>query len=346
MDNLMFSLFLADILQAIGAVMDIKWIQEGKVEAGGFCDAQGIIQHVGETGVAMTTLAIAVYTFLGVWVGKTIRSIPITRAVLALIWGFLALIVIVGNTVNTEPRFETPTPVSAIPFHLLLPPDTELTPVISRPQYWCWISSHYLLWRIFAEYIWFWITLAFSILVYIPLYFWVRGNIVIHDPAWWRFHFQHADKSDPELRRRRRQSLVMAAYPLVYCVSILPLSVARWIGFVQEGRGDRKNHVPPAATFLAVAIYNLSGFGNVILLLTTKPDAELFGRPTNFASGRAPSPLLPSDASALSATVRRSEGLDAQSSSIEPRKKSKHEEEGEELGRLPSRSSGWDSGRG
>ena len=36
-----FSLFSADILQAIGAVMDIKWIHDGKVEVGSFCNAQG-----------------------------------------------------------------------------------------------------------------------------------------------------------------------------------------------------------------------------------------------------------------------------------------------------------------
>lgn len=53
--------------------MDIKWIKDGKVEIGGFCTAQGkliicyvirssyfsragVIQQLGETGVAITTL--------------------------------------------------------------------------------------------------------------------------------------------------------------------------------------------------------------------------------------------------------------------------------------------------
>jgi hypothetical protein len=67
------SLFAADFVQALGAVMDIKWIKDGKVEIGTFCTAQGkslhakqpqlgssncpgVIQQLGETGVAMTTL--------------------------------------------------------------------------------------------------------------------------------------------------------------------------------------------------------------------------------------------------------------------------------------------------
>jgi hypothetical protein len=40
-DITQFSLFTADVLQAIGSVMSIKWVHEGKVEVGKFCNAQG-----------------------------------------------------------------------------------------------------------------------------------------------------------------------------------------------------------------------------------------------------------------------------------------------------------------
>jgi hypothetical protein len=49
-------LFFADLVQALGAVMDVKWVNDGKVEIGNFCTAQGVIQQLGETGVAITTL--------------------------------------------------------------------------------------------------------------------------------------------------------------------------------------------------------------------------------------------------------------------------------------------------
>ena len=68
------SLFTADALQAIGAVMNIKWVGTGQVKAGQFCSAQGeflfaflperahrivasgIISQLGEVNVAITTL--------------------------------------------------------------------------------------------------------------------------------------------------------------------------------------------------------------------------------------------------------------------------------------------------
>jgi len=37
------------------------------------------------------------------------------------------------------------------------------------------------------------------------------------------------------------------------------------------------NQVPAAATFAVASVFALSGFFNVVLLLTTRPEAELFG---------------------------------------------------------------------
>ena len=55
-----------------------------------------------------------------------------------------------------------------------------------------------------------------------------------------------------------------------------PLCIARWIGFGQEHTGEHLNRVSSAATFSAVGIYGLSGFANVILLLSTRSNLLLF----------------------------------------------------------------------
>ncbi|KDR83140.1 hypothetical protein GALMADRAFT_238972, partial [Galerina marginata CBS 339.88] len=207
MNLLMFWLLSADVLQAIGAVMDVKWIQDGKVESGNFCNAQGIIQQLGEMGMAMTTLATAVYTFLGIWMGKGIKSIWTTRAVVSLGWLFILLMVAIGTTVKIKrgpgKHYELPMP------------------------YWCWISEDYLQMQIWG---------TFSIVIYVPLYLWSRGNIIIDNHSWWKFTFRKASlNADPGQRGIRRRPLIMlayAVYPLVYCVSILPISVVRWIGFI------------------------------------------------------------------------------------------------------------------
>jgi len=62
------------------------------------------------------------------------------------------------------------------------------------------------------------------------------------------------------------------SYPLVYSLVVLPLSAARWSQF--SGR-----HVPSAATFFGVSMFNLSGAINVFLLLTVRPELLLLIRP-------------------------------------------------------------------
>jgi len=64
----------------------------------------------------------------------------------------------------------------------------------------------------------------------------------------------------------------MFRYPAVYCVLVLPMSIVRWLTFIHDF-----NSAPSVATFIVVSIFGLSGFVDVILLLTTRPLAGLFG---------------------------------------------------------------------
>lgn len=146
------------------------------------------------------------------------------------------------------------------------------------------------MWKTFGEYFWMWMALFGSILLYIPLWLWMRGNILLYDVApWWKFRFQRAI-NDPDLRARRSRSLIMLAYaqvcswslyctdtifryPAVYCALVLPMSIVRWLTFVHD-----VNSVSSTATFIVVSIFGLSGFVNIILLLTTRPQSGLFGQ--------------------------------------------------------------------
>lgn len=55
-DAYLLSLLSSEILQGLGAIMDVKWVHEGSVYCSDYCTAQGAIQVIGETGVAMATL--------------------------------------------------------------------------------------------------------------------------------------------------------------------------------------------------------------------------------------------------------------------------------------------------
>jgi hypothetical protein len=68
------------------------------------------------------------------------------------------------------------------------------------------------------------------------------------------------------------------SYPVIYGLQVLPLSVARWMGFVQETQGDRQNYIPSTALLSVQVIYCLSGLANVALFFLTRPNLLLFGK--------------------------------------------------------------------
>lgn len=75
---------------SLGGVLDAKWANEVQVYCGGYCNAQGSLQYIGETSVALWTLAVTLHTG---WNVVTAKKIPLNLGVCALIgggvWGFV-----------------------------------------------------------------------------------------------------------------------------------------------------------------------------------------------------------------------------------------------------------------
>jgi len=246
-DVYMFSLLGFDILQAMGGVLDIRWAHDGIVTTGPYCTAQGIVQQIGELGVPLITLMLAIHTFVGaMWrVGLQARGFAFGMVVLA--WVYVTLWVSIGASIHQ--RYETPTP------------------------YWCWISPRYPGERLGGEYVWLWVALFCSALLYIPLYFWTEGRLSVDDEKWYKFRTSNVNQGVEYAQRRA--ALGMLLYPLAYCLVVLPLTIARWSLF------DHKK-VTSAATFFAVSMFNLSGAINVLLFLIVRPQLLLFTRPVEF----------------------------------------------------------------
>ncbi|KAI9463568.1 hypothetical protein BJY52DRAFT_1184588 [Lactarius psammicola] len=236
-DIYMLSLFAYDILQALGGILDVRWAHNGIVTAGPYCTAQGVIQQIGELGVALFTLIITVHTFVVALWKVGIRARYFAFGVAALASLFVALWVGIGNGIHKN--FETPTP------------------------YWCWIGPEYKAERLGGEYIWIWIALFASVIMYIPLYFWTKGRLSTDPKKWYKFRLSESDDEYPQRR---------AAYPLGYSLVVLPVSVVRW------SLSSHKK-VPSAAAFFAVSMFNLSGAINVLLFLIVRPQLLLFPPP-------------------------------------------------------------------
>ncbi|KAH9052530.1 hypothetical protein EDB87DRAFT_1570444 [Lactarius vividus] len=222
-DIYMLSLLLYDIVQAVGGILNIRWAHDGIVTTGPYCKAQGIIKHIGILGVALVTLILTVHTFaIALWgVGAEARYFAF--GVVALTCLFVALWAGISNVVHKE--FETPTP------------------------YWCSIGSNKE--RLAGEYVWIWFALFASIVMYVAVYFWMKGQLSVDGEKWYKF----PDK--------------LSSYPLAYSLMVIPLSVSRWLQF---GHKD----VPSAAIFFSDIMFHLSGAINVLLFLIVRPHLLLF----------------------------------------------------------------------
>ncbi|KAG9091937.1 hypothetical protein FS749_016129 [Ceratobasidium sp. UAMH 11750] len=270
---------------SLGAILDIKWASERKTYCGSYCNAQGAIQIVGETAVALFTFAITFYTFISVVRGKVIkRRVVLWGGVTALIWLFVLLWAVLGYA--THPKsgndsFYTPTP------------------------YWCWISQKYTKERLAGEYVWLWFAGFGNLLLYIPLFFILRGNIVWDEEEGWRT--LRWKRLPPRSSRRSTEGLVgpndtrstlsrrdnsgnpkqFLWYPFAYTIVVLPMSIIRWITFNDKGK---PSPAASTATAVAVSIFNLSGLVNVVLILATRTNVLLFG-----SRGVIPVPNVPEE---------------------------------------------------
>jgi len=251
-DIYMFSLFVFDILQATGGILNIRWAHNGIVTTGHYCTAQGIVAQIGELGVPLITLFLAVHTFVEAVlpVDQKARGGAFNLVCLACV--FIILWVAIGAGIHKN--YETPTP------------------------YWCWIGPHYSGERFGGETAWMWIALFVTVILYIPLLFWAKG-------FWWvesvdkgtpcstakgyKFHWADPDK---RVGYTQWEATSLLLYPLAYSLIIIPLTVTRCLEFAHR-------NVPTAATFFGVTMFYLSGAINVTLFLTIRRKRLLFPRP-------------------------------------------------------------------
>ncbi|EJD52474.1 hypothetical protein AURDEDRAFT_142434 [Auricularia subglabra TFB-10046 SS5] len=260
-DAYLLSLLFSDLLHALGSIMDLRWVAEGEVYCGDYCSAQGAIRNIGSTGVALATLAIAVHTFAVIffrWIPPRSKLIP--GLVIGAIWFFLIAFVALES--GLTPNFYTPTP------------------------YWCWTHADVVA-RLLGQYVWLWLALFVSTVLYIILFFSLRGNITVDPDKWYRIKLHRSPlvatedrlsidtQGQPAAAEARSQAMSMLFYPLLYSILVLPLSIFRWVGYaMQQERPPRQ--LPFAVSIVSITVFGLSGLVNVALFMFTRPKLLLF----------------------------------------------------------------------
>ncbi|KAI0247663.1 hypothetical protein BJV78DRAFT_1157059 [Lactifluus subvellereus] len=216
-----------------GGLMNIKWAMDGL----------GAVKHVSDVGCALSTLC-----FMKVphhddqlHEEKTRRKrLHRSLIVVVCIWAGVALIVGINVAVNGAGHFYGPT------------------------EYWCWIPSEFKIQRTACDFGLMWMTAAANIVIYAILFLYFRGYITT---SGWRIHTSR--RPEPvnihgPLKQAFGLLLSLSSYPLVYILTVLPLSIARYRDFAHHS-------VPSAGTIFVDIIYLSSGLLNVILFSTTRP---------------------------------------------------------------------------
>jgi len=244
------NLLFFDLIQAIGGIMDAKWVAEGIVKEGLVCTAQGILKQMGDVGVALSTAAIALHTFSVL----VLRRHPPTRLAflfLFLIWLFIGLIV--GLSLATHKGKD----------------------YYGNTVYWCWITGNYSFQRIALEYFWLWLAVLINVFCYGIMALVVKGALVIDGAGWRYLGWRHQKRmslgvvTDLNLTGQDRvESSAVAThmlfYPLIYIIAVTPITVVRWLSFAGSD-------VPFPATAFASITFGSSGVFNVLLFALTRP---------------------------------------------------------------------------
>ncbi|TBU49185.1 hypothetical protein BD309DRAFT_852116 [Dichomitus squalens] len=247
------SLLLCEIVQTIGSIMSIRWVQERAVSYGPYCTVQGVLKQIADVGTAYWYVnfrsIIALNTFCILFLRWRLgRYVLISTMIIG--WSTIGAIITSGPTAIQR--------VDAGPFC-----KSNFYDAISG--YWCWISDQYPSERITLDYLIMFLSALLSFVMYSLVFLRLRGNILVHG---WHvsFHLRpECSEGSPKSIDTHVMNIAkgMLLYPVAYTILLLPIAICRfaeWTG----------HNVSFAATISSDAIFLLSGIVNVVLFLTTR----------------------------------------------------------------------------
>ena len=211
--------------------------------------------HTPQVGTAIFCFVIAAHTFSLLfyrrpWSNRT------CYIVLVVSWALLLLELCVEAFVIAKPK--------------------EIGPYFGVSGHWCWITPAYPIERYATSYLLMFISAGSSFILYLLVFFRLRGNITVS--AGHKIHFHPRPKvrvgrtsdgacivtDDQRVESHlTRVAKHMLWYPIVYTVIILPLASARFSTF--NGAS-----VPFFVTISTAALFMLHGFINTVLFCITR----------------------------------------------------------------------------
>ncbi|KAF8685421.1 G protein-coupled glucose receptor regulating Gpa2 [Rhizoctonia solani] len=270
------SLLISDMIQGAAFAINFKWAADGSVHSGLACTAQGAVSQFGDLGSALWSLAISMHTFSLLFLVQK-PPVWLTWMIFIVGWVLIAVLPILGpygiQKLETKGEFYG---VSGA---------------------WCWIGHGYQLERFLYVYMWIFLSLVTSLILYGLVYLRFSGRLVlkkgrfhwsskptgwssglfssgVHEPTATSRPYSTFQSHSPSQRMTESEkngigkhlksiSKRLMLYPLVYSVVTLPVAACR-IGAVSGWK-------PPLPMYIFAGIsFTSSGLTNVILFIVTR----------------------------------------------------------------------------
>ncbi|CAE6480719.1 unnamed protein product [Rhizoctonia solani] len=246
------SLMIVDLSQAVGGIMNIRWVVARHVSIGRFCTTQAAIKQFSNVGAALWSIVIAIHTFRLLFFNAH-TSDAACLATLVVVWGGIITTVAVGPMVIQT---------------------TSKGDYFGVAGYWCWITKDYPTERLCLEYLFMFISAGISVIVYTLVFFRLRGNLIAEGYKIRVLRVNSSRAWNLEAGRAVMESNTMSVawqlmwYPVSYLFTILPIAASRWAEFSGAA-------VPFGAKMFAIShgqavVFMLSGFINTLLFIATR----------------------------------------------------------------------------
>ncbi|KAF5370389.1 hypothetical protein D9758_006926 [Tetrapyrgos nigripes] len=254
----LLSLLLANAIQSAGTVMSLKWVGENRVIFGTFCTNQGAIKQTGNVSTALWSFMMSLHLFNLLFLRGSVTRLGFWLTIV-FGWGLVVFIVLIGPAAIEK---------------------QEKGPYFGISGPWCWITSAYPKEQILLEYFFEFLSAFLSFILYTFVLLRVRGNLVrLESEGRYHWKLRFVPKGEGwqlSIGRDLIDSTMlkvaqnMVWYPVAYSIILIPITIIR----LSEFSGD---NIPFGAVIFADVVFNLTGFINVILLMTTRrllPDME------------------------------------------------------------------------
>ncbi|KAI5996823.1 hypothetical protein F5J12DRAFT_929075 [Pisolithus orientalis] len=241
------NMMISHLILSIGELLNIQWIVDARLYPGTVCTVQGFLIQVGDVGVALSTMAIAMHV-LQVLVLQRKSPPKFALLVLAIIWLVTLFLVVV-------------------------PPIVVQHNIYGTSDHWCFVDGSTTM-QVGLVFIWLWVTGVVDVISYLFLAL-VITRLVLVDGRRFRWRRKQDSRIIPYgvgTSAESARAIQILSYPLLYIVQVLPHSVARFLQF-------SGHDVPFAVTAFTSTLFASCGLFNTILYAFTRPGL-MPGRPS------------------------------------------------------------------